>query len=179
MKGDDPEWKERVAQTGWGVVDQHYIYFTDLAGLKWNDKVMDHTLSETVEMFIGPAMMCFNIPFTIGALKAFVPTTPVDGGSIMRVRTWCDSRVMHESFLGWKRYLAWLITGVSASQLQADIDIMCSKIRLRKPVLQPFDGPYSRMCNWLKLFYTNGDTQCEGGNWLKTGGCDEAKPYSW
>ena len=35
MKGDDKDWKERVARTGWGVVDKHFIYFTDLVGLTW------------------------------------------------------------------------------------------------------------------------------------------------
>lgn len=157
MKGDDPEWIEQHERTGWGNIDKHLIYFTDVASLRWNNKVMEQSKSETVEIFIGPAMMCFNIPFTIGSLKAFVTTTPVDGGSVMRVRTWADSRVMYESFFGWKKWLAWLIVGVSASQLQADIDIMCSKIRLRKPLLQPFDGPYNRVNQWLKQFYSNGD----------------------
>eukprot|EP01034_Spumella_vulgaris_P026940 gene26940-33592_t len=141
FRGDDKDWGERVKTTGWGAVDKHFIFFTDLAGLTWNRKAIKSTESETVEVFVGPAIMIFNIPFTIGALKAFVTTTPTEGGSIMRVRTWMDSRVATSY---WMKYLAWVITGISASQLQNDIVIMENKIRQKKPILQPFDGPYNR-----------------------------------
>lgn len=69
----------------------------------------------------------------------------------MRARTWIDSRV-HTSL--YKRCIAWLLTGVSASQLASDIEIMKNKIRMRKPILQPFDGPYNRTNAWLKTFYS-------------------------
>jgi hypothetical protein len=91
------------------------------------------------------------LQFVPGALKAFVTTTPTEGGSIMRVRTWMDSRVATSY---WMRYLAWVITGISASQLQNDIVIMENKIRQKKPILQPFDGPYNRTSAWLKQFYS-------------------------
>ena len=32
--------------------------------------------------------------------------------------------------------------------------ILEEKIRLRKPLLQPFDGPYNRTNNWLRQFYS-------------------------
>ncbi len=69
----------------------------------------------------------------------------------MRVRTWVDGRVRY-SF--WKPYVAWLLTGISASQLMSDIDIMCNKIRLKKPILQKGDGPYNRTNGWLHQFYS-------------------------
>jgi len=75
-RGDDKEWEDRVNNTGWGCVDKHLIFFSDVAGLTWNRQPIDASKSETIEMFIGPAIMVFNIPFTIGALKAFVTTTP-------------------------------------------------------------------------------------------------------
>ena len=33
------------------------------------------------------------------------------------------------------------------------LKILDEKIRLRKPLLQPFDGPYNRTNSWLKQFY--------------------------
>jgi hypothetical protein len=84
-------------------------------------------MSKTLETFVGPAIMVFHIPFSIGTFKAFVTTTPVEGGSIMRVRTYIDNRV-RRSF--WKRIIAFLLTGISASQLISDIDILCNKIRV-------------------------------------------------
>ena len=36
------------------------------------------------------------------------------------------------------------------------IDILVNKIRLERPLLQPFDGPYNRVKNWLKQFYSDG-----------------------
>ena len=76
---------------------------------------------------LGPAIMSFHIPFTIGTFKVFVTTTPCDGGSIMRVRTWIDGRTNNNIFI---KCIAWILSGISASQLNADIDIMVNKIRL-------------------------------------------------
>lgn len=154
--GDDDEWKERVDRTKWGLVDKHYIFFTDRAGLTWAGKTMETTVAETVEMFVGPAMMVFNIPFTIGAFKVFVSTTPTEGGSVMKVRTMVDGRVWAST---WVRMVAWVLQGISASQLNSDIDIMCNKIRMKKPILQPFDGPYNRTNRWTRTFYSEGTTK--------------------
>mmetsp|Transcript_26227 Transcript_26227/g.38867 ORF Transcript_26227/g.38867 Transcript_26227/m.38867 type:complete len:440 (+) Transcript_26227:92-1411(+) len=150
-KGDDKEWEEKMKEVGMGTVDKHLIYFTDKAGLTWKGKVMPTTLSETLEMYIGPAMMSFHIPFTIGAFKVFVNTTPVEGGCVMRVRTWVDKRVRQSLF---KQFIAWLLVGVSSSQLASDIDILENKIRNRRPILVPFDGPYNRTSSWLRQFYS-------------------------
>lgn len=65
-RGDDKEWVEEVKNTGWGAVGKHLLFFTDLAGLTWKAKPMLTTLSPTKEMYIGPAMIVFHIPFTIG-----------------------------------------------------------------------------------------------------------------
>lgn len=97
-----------------------------------------------------------------GALKALVTTTPTEGGSTMRVRTWMDGRVARSY---WKQCLTWVLTGISASQLQADIMILSNKIRQKKPILQPFDGPYNRTNAWLKQFYSASSTavnECRG-----------------
>lgn len=150
-KGDDPEWIEKMKDIGFGSVDKYLIYFTDKAGLTWKGKVLETTKSETLEMYIGPAMMSFHIPFTIGCFKAFVTTTPVEGGSIMRVRTWIDYRTRVSLF---KRIIAWVLVGISSSQLASDIDILVNKIRNKKPILVPFDGPYNRTNVWLKQFYS-------------------------
>ena len=40
--------------------------------------------------------------------------TPVEGGSIMRARTWVDATTRFNPF---KRLIAWLLIGISASQL--------------------------------------------------------------
>ena len=74
----------------------------------------------------------------------------------MRARTWIDSRVQSSIVT---RCIAWILTGVSASQLASDIDILQNKIRLRKPILQPFDGPYNRTNAWLRMFYTENDKE--------------------
>jgi hypothetical protein len=58
----------------------------------------------------------------------------------------------------WKKWLAWFLQGISASQLMADIVIMNNKIRMKKPILQPFDGPYNRTNAWLKQFYSASST---------------------
>lgn len=81
----------------------------------------------------------------------FVTVTPVEGGSIMRVRTWVDNRVRFNLL---KRFIAWLLVGISASQLASDISILENKIRLRKPLIVPFDGPFNRTTAWLKQFYS-------------------------
>jgi cholesterol 7-dehydrogenase len=154
--GDDLDWKERVERTTWGLVDKHYIFFSDRAGLTWDGKPMETTIAETMEMFVGPALMVFNIPFTIGAFKVFVSTTPTEGGSMMKVRTMVDRRVWASI---WVRMIAWVLQGISASQLNSDIDIMCNKIRMKKPILVPFDGPYNRTNRWSRQFYSEGTTK--------------------
>jgi cholesterol 7-dehydrogenase len=68
-RGDDKEWVEEFNKTGWGVVDKHLLFFSDLAGLSWRGKLMPSTLSQTLETYIGPALVVFNIPFTIGELQ--------------------------------------------------------------------------------------------------------------
>ena len=76
--------------------------------------------------------------------------TPTEGGAIMRVQTYI-THATNASFLA--KFLAWLLTGISASQLASDIQILENKIKLRKPILQPYDGPYNRVNTWLKQFY--------------------------
>ena len=149
-RGDDSEWKTLVSERvntekgnateekdsgGQYCVDRHLVFFEDEAGLTWGKErePIASSMSKTLETFVGPAIMVFHIPFTIGAFKAFVTTTPVEGGSVMRVRTFIDYRTRWSL---WKRILAWILTGVSASQLISDIDIMENKIRRDKPMLQ-------------------------------------------
>ena len=69
----------------------------------------------------------------------------------MRVKTYITHKT-NASFFA--KCLAWLLTGISASQLASDIKILENKIKLRKPILQPFDGPYNRVNTWLKQFYS-------------------------
>jgi hypothetical protein len=69
----------------------------------------------------------------------------------MKVRTWIDGRCARS---WWMPSLAWLLTGISASQLMSDIIIMCNKIRLKRPVLVKGDGPFSKTNNWLNQFYS-------------------------
>ena len=109
---------------------------------------MPFTASSTCEMYVGPAFMIFRIPYKLANLTVFVTTTPVEGGSLMRVRTFLDN----SSWIAWM--VGWLVMGVSASQLAADIEIMTNKIRLRKPFVQPNDGPYMRTNRWLKMFFS-------------------------
>jgi hypothetical protein len=59
-----------VKESKWGEVNKNYIFFTDHAGLTWEGKELTESMSQTTEMFIGPAMMVFHIPFTIGKLLA-------------------------------------------------------------------------------------------------------------
>jgi hypothetical protein len=89
--------------------------------------------------------------FPAGTIKIFLSMTPVDNGTSLRVRSWMDHRVANSYLL---RAIAFLITGISASQLNADVDILENKIRLRKPLVQPFDGPFNRTNAWLKQFYS-------------------------
>jgi nitrite reductase/ring-hydroxylating ferredoxin subunit len=65
-KGDDADWAVKMKECGMGCIDKHLMFFTDRAGLSWNGVPMETTVAETLEMYIGPAMMSFHIPFTIG-----------------------------------------------------------------------------------------------------------------
>lgn len=80
----------------------------------------------------------------------------------MKVRTWIDGRV-RSSF--WKPYIAWFLSGVSASQLMSDIDIMCNKIRLTKPILVKGDGPFHKVDKWLKNFYSESSAKITTGHY--------------
>ena len=51
---------------GVGIVDSHLIYFRDIAALTWAGKEIPNTRSETLELYIGPSIMSFHIPFSIG-----------------------------------------------------------------------------------------------------------------
>lgn len=79
--------------------------------------------------------------------------TPVEQGTVMKVRTFIDKRSVDSMFV---RAVAWILQGISASQLDADLIIMKNKIRLKRPILQPFDGPYNRVNSWMKQFYSPG-----------------------
>lgn len=150
-RGDDAEWEQVQKEVDYGCVDKHLIFFTDKAGLTWRNEPLPTTLSQTIEMYVGPAMMVFHIPFSIGTFKVFVSTLPVEGGSIMRVRTWIDKRTSDSYVLRW---VAWLLQGLSASQLYSDFVIMSEKIRLKKPLIVHSDGPYNRTNAWLQQFYS-------------------------
>merc|ERR1712224_57261 len=118
----------------------------DYAALAWNGKVIETTASRSQEMYIGPAMMVFHIPFApLGAFNALVTTTPVEGGSVMRVRTFVSAT----SWLG--RLVAWLLIGVSAAHLQSDIDILVHRIRPHAPTyITKGCGPYALVMRWVK-----------------------------
>lgn len=151
ISGDDPEWVERVNKTNEYAIGKYFIFFTDHAGLTWKDKPINTSMSETMEMYMGPAILVFNIPFTIGAFKVFVTILPVEGGSIMRVRTWIDGRTRRNPLI---YGISWMLQGISASQLWCDIVILSNKIRLSKPLIQKEDGPFFRINTWLKNFYS-------------------------
>lgn len=155
--GDDEEFEEVSKERNYGILDKAYMYFTDSVVLAWNGKPLEFTKSETIEMYIGPALMCFHIPFTLSTIKIFVSTTPVEGGSIMRVRTYLNS----SSFL--TRFIGWMVMGVSASQLAADIMIMANKVRHRKPFSVAKDGPLNRTSSWLKQFYSESSSKVGQG----------------
>lgn len=151
-QGDDEEWKEYVKEQQWGVVDPHYLVFTDYVGLSWNQKPISMFQVQTREMFAGPAIMIFHIPIFIGHVKVFVSTTPSnEGGSFMNVRTWIDAGIAWNPI---KRWITWVFTGISASQLMSDLIIMVNKIRFKKPLLVANDGPFMRSNKWLRLFYS-------------------------
>ncbi len=99
----------------------------------------------------------YNFEFNniVGTLRIFLTVTPTDGGSALRMRTWIDGRTASSLFV---KTIAWILTGISASQLNADVAIIENKIRLRKPMIQPYDGPYNRVNAWLKQFYSEGTT---------------------
>lgn len=69
-RGDDKDWVDRVEKTGWGVVDKYLLFFSDVAGLTWKGEVMPKTVAQTLECYIGPALVVFNIPFTVGTHTA-------------------------------------------------------------------------------------------------------------
>lgn len=67
------------------------------------------------------------------------------------------------------RAVGWLVTGVAVSQLAADIEIMSHRIRLRKPMRQPRDGPpgsAGRLAAWLAQFYSAGSDRVGKGSFL-------------
>ena len=156
FKGDDPAWaKLRKEKFGdkLGHLGKHNLYLVDNAALTWNGGILDSSSSQTLVEFFGPANMVFDIPFTIGTFKVCVFTTPVEGGSVMRVRTFIDKRTWRNPLV---YAICWVLSGISASQLQSDIDILTNKIRLRKPMTQRYDGPWGRVNGWLKQFYSEG-----------------------
>ena len=73
-RGDDKDWIDMVRETGYGCVDKHLIFFTDEAGVSWNGKPIESTVSQTREQYIGPTLLCFSIPFTIGMSAAAAAT---------------------------------------------------------------------------------------------------------
>jgi hypothetical protein len=159
--GDSEEWKEQLpryqaksAITGdivpIGCTGAGYIFFTDEVVVRHRKEELDFSRSSTLEMLIGPALMCFHIPFSVGIVKIIVATTPVEGhNSIMRTKTFVNSSSWFVKFV------AWFVAGISASQLWSDIVIMCNKVRLRRPMRQHNEvGPGRLVDNWLKQFYS-------------------------
>ena len=70
-RGDDKEWIEEVKKMNFGTVDPYLLVFTDLAGLTWKGRLLRSTLSQTVETYIGPALIVFHIPFTLGMVMMY------------------------------------------------------------------------------------------------------------
>jgi hypothetical protein len=136
-------------------LNSKYLYFTDTANVDLAEGRIVSPNSSTVEMYCGAAMILFHIPLgdTGMAVKAFVTTTPVEGGSVVRVRTWFNRRnpLM--------RLLAWLTVGISATQLAADIEIIENKHRPRKPNVTKHCGPVMAVNRWLKQFYSEGSSK--------------------
>lgn len=132
------------------MLNPNYIYFTDLAMPSLGGGRYPIPHAATLEMYIGPAMMCFHIPLGDDgmALKLFVTTTPVLGGSVLRVRAWFNRRNPL-----W-RMVAWGAAGMSASQLMADLEIIQHRYRPHKPNITKHCGPYSTTNRWLKQFYS-------------------------
>lgn len=83
----------------------------------------------------------------------FISVTPVEYGSVMKVRTFIDGHTRNNPLV---RFISWMLQGISASQLEADLVILRNKIRMKRPILQPFDGPYNRVNSWMKQFYSPG-----------------------
>lgn len=86
-------------------------------------------------------------------MKVFLSFTPVEGGCVIKLRTMIDDEIRASL---WKRFIAWNLAGIAASQLQTDLRIMSNRIRPRKPIVQPTDGPVSRIHAWLKMFFSEG-----------------------
>jgi cholesterol 7-desaturase len=149
--GDDHEWQTAVQQTGWGAIDKHLVYLYDTAGITWNGKLIEKSLSPTIEMFAGPSMIVFNIPVEIGSVKLFLSFLPVEGGCLIRTRTHVDEAIQKS---WWKMWIAWIVAGIAASQFQNDLRILHTRIRPRRPLVQPTDGPVGRIQAWLKIFYS-------------------------
>lgn len=154
--GDDKDWSAQVAQTGFGAVGKQLLYFYDDAGITWNGNILPLTVARATEMYVGPALVVFHIPFRVGTMKVFLSFLPTEGGSIVRLRTWIDQEVRNSLY---KRGIAWILAGISASQLMTDLVVMSNKIRHRKPVIQPLDGPYNRVNTWLKQFFSEGSSK--------------------
>lgn len=64
--GDDKEWAEEVQKNNCGIVEKNYVLFYDEAALTWNGKIMESTKARTLETYVGPALVVFNVPFKIG-----------------------------------------------------------------------------------------------------------------
>jgi len=154
---DDDDWVQKKDEIGVDLVDKHFICFTDAAGLTWNGKLMDHTISETVELGMGPNTTLFYIPFKLGTIRAIIFFTPTEGGTVSRAQYYLDGKSRYNPLA---RFIAWIITGIGISQLEADTIILEKKIRLRKPMLQAADGPWNRVNSWLKHFYSESSSKC-------------------
>jgi len=157
--GDDEEWKDYTVahahETGIDeLLNSHFIIFTDYVGLAWGKtpKAIDCLQVSTRELFVGPAIMVFHIPIFIGTVKVIVSTTPDnEGGSFMNARTWVDPGIAWNPV---KRWITWVFTGISVSQLMSDLVILVNKIRFKKPLLVANDGPFMRSNKWLRQFYS-------------------------
>lgn len=151
FRGDDLEWEKIHQETGLGAVDKNLYFFRDIAGLTWNGKVIEKSVATTLETYVGPGFLVFHIPYQIGTIKVFFSYTPVEGGTLMRVQTFLDGSARWNPF---KQLLAWVLTGISVSQLEADTVILEKKIRLKKPILQAVDGPWGKGNHWIKQFFS-------------------------
>ena len=60
-RGCDAAWATKAAndlgQSAAQAVDARYMFFTDRAGLAWRGRPIASTMSETLEMYCGPALM--------------------------------------------------------------------------------------------------------------------------
>jgi len=154
---DEPDWIDTKDDIGVDLVDKHFICLTDVGGLTWKGELMQSTVSETVELGIGPGIILFYIPFHIGAIRAIQFVTPTEGGAVSRAQYYLDGKSRYNPLA---RFLAWMIVGIGQSQLEADTIILEKKIRLRKPMLQSVDGPWNKVNNWLKNFYSESSSKC-------------------